>query len=251
MRPVHFHSCLSRRRLHLAAAGCTTLASLGLSGCQSITANSTEAAQVRVINVASGSPAMDVYLNGNATAYNLSSGTVTSYIPVVPGEARLSLYRANAAQTLVSTRTALGASRQYTVIVSNTLASLQENVYPDANAAASAGTLGVRLLHAAATVGHVDAYLVMGTGSLAGATLLARDLGYTGDGGYVNVPAGGSYTLMVVAAGVAPAATGAVLLSGVSVSGGSGAERTVVLGEVPQGRGKWLSALVLTDFDTP
>ena len=239
-----------RLRLRAAGAGLLGVSALGLSGCQSITADGPDAAQVRFVDASTDAPALDLYLNANGVAYNLSFGTVTSYVAAGPGEYHISANRANTGQALVNAKAALGATRQYTAVISNSVDNLQENVYPDAHAPAPAGTLAVRVLNAAASMGPVDVYLLPSGGSAAGSTPLARDLGYPGDGGYIDVPANGSYSVEVVPAGVAPAAGNGGLLSGVSVKGSSEAVRTVVLGDAPTGS-KGLNGFVLEDFDTP
>ncbi len=237
--------------LRALAAGGLCVAALGMSGCQSITADSAESAQVRFVDMSVDAPALDLYLNGNGAAYNLSFGTVTSYVAVSPGEYHINANRGSTAQALVNTRAALGGTRQYTAVVSSALGSLQETVYPDANAPAPAGMEAVRVLHAAADAGPIDVYLVPSTGSGTASTSLVRDLSYTGGGSYIDVPAAASYAVAVVPAGVTLAAANGGLLNGVSVNGASGAVRTIVLSETPQRSGKGLYGLVLNDFDTP
>ena len=223
----------------------------GLWGCQSIAADSTEAAQVRFVDTSVDAPGLDVYLNGNGTAYNLSFATVTSYIPVTPGDYKLSADRANSTQALVTAKAALGGTRQYTAVVSSALGSLQETVYPDANAPAPAGMISVRVLHAASGAGPLDVYLLPGSGNLATTAPLARGLGYTGNTAYVNVAASPVYTVVALPAGVPPTPAGAAtLLGGVSVVASAGAVRTVVISDPPNG-GKGLYGFVLKDFDTP
>lgn len=238
-------------RLRLVEVVCLGLAALGLAGCQSITADSPDAAQVRFVDASVDAPGLDVYLNGSGAAYNLSFATVTSYIPVTPGEYKLSASRANTAQALVTAHAALGGTRQYTAVVSNALGGLVETVYPDANAPAPAGMVSVRVLHAASGVGPLDIYLVPSSGTLATATPLIRDLAYTGAGAYVNLPANTAYTVAAVPTGVSPAPAGpSSLLSGVSVAGNSGAVRTVVISDA-QGNAKGLYGFVLKDFEIP
>ena len=233
------------------AAGVLCVAALGMSGCQSITADSAESAQVRFVDMSVDAPALDLYLNGNGAAYNLSFGTVTSYVAVSPGEYHINANRGATSQALVNTRAALGGTRQYTAVVSSALGSLQETVYPDANAPAPTGMEAVRVLQAAESAGPVDVYLVPSTGSGTASSLLVRDLSYTGSGPYVDVPAATSYTVAVVPAGATLAAANGGMLNGVSVNGASGAVRTIVLGETQQRGGKGLYGLVLNDFDTP
>lgn len=242
---------LTRQQFRLAGVAALCLVALGLTGCQNITADSPDAAQIRVVDTSVDAPGLDLYLNGNGTAYNLGFATATSYIPVTPGEYHISANRANTTQALVTARTTLGGSRQYTALVSSTLNNLQETVYPDANAPAPAGMISVRVLHAASGMGPIDVYLVPIAGSLATTAPLVRDLGYTNGAAYVNLPANTAYTVAAVPTGVHPATVGAsATLSNVSVSGASGAVRTVVISDAPAS-GKGLYGFVLKDFDTP
>ena len=227
---------------------------VGLSGCGSLTAASTEAAQVRFFDGSMDAPGLDLYMNGSGVAYNLSFGTVTSYVPVSPGETHIYANRANTSQALVTARAALGGARQYTAVVSNALGSLQETIYPDATTAAPAGMVAVRVLHAASESGPLDVYLLPGGGAggaLTAAVPVARDLGYLGAAGYVDVPLSAKYAIAVVPAGAPLTAGATTMLSGTSVTGASGAVRTIVLSDLPLAKGKGLDGFVLDDFDTP
>ena len=251
MHPFSASSKSRRFDRGLQLASVLLAGALGLSGCQSITADSLNAAQVRFVDASVDAPALDFYLNGGGSAYNLSFGTVTSYVAAGTGESRISANRANTAQTLASARASLVGTRQYTAVVSNTLGSLQETIYPDANAPAPAGMISIRILNEAAGLGPVDVYLVPNSGSLTTTAPLVRDLGYTGNGGYLDVPAGASYSVTVLAAGAATSSANGGLTSGVSVNGPSGAVRTVVLSDAQIATGKRLDGLVLDDFETP
>ena len=242
-------SFVPRRSIRLAGGGVLIFAAFAMTGCGGITADGVAAAQVRFVDTSGDAPAMDLYLDGSGAAYGLSFGTVTSYIPVSPGEVKLSAHRANTAQALVSAKTELAGTRQYTAVVSNMLGGLEETVYPDANGPAPAGNLAVRVLNEDAASGPLDVYLVQTASALSGAAPVVRELGYTASSGYVDVPAA-NYVVAVVSAGVLPNAANAVL-HGISVNGGSGAVRTLVLSGAPLGGGKGVTGFVLEDADTP
>ena len=222
---------------------------LGLAGCQGITANSPEAAQVRFVQASPDTPAVDMYFDGNGVAYNLSFGTVTSYVSLTPGEYRLSAHRGGTGQALVSGQTVLSASRQYTAVLSNTLGNLQETVFPDANTPAPPGTVAVRVIDEAVSSGPVDVFLVPPGGTLATASPLIRELGFGAAAAYEHVPADKTYTVALVSSGTA--SRKAAGLGNVTVSGASGAVRTIIISGNPANAGKALSPLVLSDYDAP
>ena len=239
------------RPLQITGALSSCIIAMGLAGCGSISSNSVDAAQVRFVNATGDAPAVDLYVNGVGAAYNLSSGTVTSYVAVSPGEYRISANRTNSSQVLVNAHATLGQTRQYTAVLSGGLSNLQTVIYPDANTSVPAGMLSVRVLNEAATMGPVDVYLVAGAGSISAATPTVRELGVAASTGYENLPAEKSYSVAVVPAG-GPATPGdSALLPGVSLSGGSGAVRTLVISDAVGSKSKSLTGFVLNDFDTP
>ena len=221
-----------------------------LSGCQSIVANTTEAAQVRFVDTSVDAPAMDLYVNGTGAAYNLEYGTSSSYVGVIPGTAQISAERANTGQVLINAHASLAGSHQYTAVVSNRLGSLQENIYPDALPPTIPGMLSVRVLNVADS-GPVDVYLVPGLNALPMASPIASNLSYTGEAGYVHLSANTSYTVVVFPAGAAPTAANAISVSGITVAGSSGAVRTLVLSDAAKIQGKAVFGFVLDDSEAP
>ena len=247
-----FVSCSNRRQASLRwlAAGALTAATLALAGCQSLTEGALDSAQVRFVDVSPGSPDMDLYVSGSGAAYNLGYGTVTSYVAVSPGASTISANRANTLQPLASVRATLNGSRQYTAVVSNSLGSLDETLYPDRSTPAPAGMIAVRVLNEATRGGPLDVYLVPGTGALATTAPVARDLGYSASSGYIELPASGSYSIMALPAGTASGPAASSLLSDVSLRASSRSVRTVVITDAPAGD-KGLSSFVLEDLDMP
>jgi hypothetical protein len=240
---------VGRASVRLLSGVALVCAPLGLSGCQSIVANTPDAAEVRFVDTSLDAPAVDVYVNGTGVAFNLGYATFSSYVPVTPGSSQISATKANTGQTLVAAHAALAGAHQYTAVVSNRLGSLEENIYPDVAPAVVPGTLSVRVLDAA-EAGAVDVYLLPPPGG-GQATAIAKNLGYPGDAGYEHIPAGVSYTVLAVPAGAAPTTANALAGSGVTVSGAPGAARTVVLSEAQRGEAKRMYAFVLDDFETP
>jgi hypothetical protein len=218
-----------RSKIRLAVV---LLASLTLTGCQSIELNANTAAQLRVINASPDSGGIDSYQNNSGLAYSLPFGTVTTYVPLAPGGYALSADKAGTRQTLASTNVVLAAGHQYTAVVGNVVGSLQQTLYVDQTQPAPSGEIAIRLLDQATRAGAVDVYLVPGTGRLAFTAPVATNLNFGSNSGYLSLPAG-TYALVVAPAGTSPTSSSATLLSGAQVGYASGAVRTVVLIDSP------------------
>lgn len=84
MRKASRKACFSPYPLRVRAL-LLGVSLLSMAGCAGVTANSPEAAQIRFVHASPEAPALDMYLDGDGAAYNLSFGTVTSYVSVSPG----------------------------------------------------------------------------------------------------------------------------------------------------------------------
>lgn len=216
-------------------------------GCGSIDVSGASVAQVRVIQASPDAPGLDVFQNATGIAYNLGFGTVTSYLQLASGASTLTASAADGGKTLVTSRPMLLPGRQYTAIIGNTAAGIQETVLPDQDTPAAAGKTAVRVVHEASHTGAVDVYLVPPSGKLLTTTPFLAKLSFGENHGYIEVPAG-TYAVVVVPAGTATIATTATLLTGAQLSYASGAARTVVLIEA-QGATSGVQTVVADDYD--
>lgn len=240
----------SKRRKLLLRAGWMTasLGSIAVAGCGSLTGSPAET-QVRFVDASADAPALDLYLNGAGAAYNLGYATFSSYVPVSAGSYQVSANRASTLQALATERASLLAGKQYTAVVGSRLGDLREHIYPDAVPVTVPGTLAIRVLNEMEG-GPVDVYLVANAGSLSSAVPLVTNLGYGANRGYLRLPANGSYVAYVVPAGSSPLTEGTVKVSGASVSGTSGAARTLILAESGAKDGRAVYGIVLEDAET-
>lgn len=196
-----------------------------LSGCQSISMNS---AQLRVIDASPDSGIIDSYQNSSALAYNLGFGTMTSYVPIVPGSSTLVAAKAGTRQTLVANSDTLLPGQQYTEIIGSSLVNLQQAVFLDQSTPAPSGQVALRFIHEASRSAAVDVYLVPKSGRLTTTSPLAIDLNFGNNSGYINIPEG-TYAINVVPTGTLPTPSTVTLLNGAQVAYPSGAVRTIVL----------------------
>jgi hypothetical protein len=205
--------------LRLAAV---VFAAASLSGCQSIDANN---AQLRVIDAAPDAGAIDAYQNKTGLAYNLSFGNETSYVAMTPGSYTLSADKASTHQMLVTTTSTLQAGHQYTEIIGNIAADLQQTLLQDKTTPAAAGQIEFRLVNQATHSGPVDIYLVASGGR---PTPLVTDLSFGKNSGYLGVPAG-TYAIDIVPTGTVLVSSTVTLQSGSQTEYLSGAVRTFIL----------------------
>jgi hypothetical protein len=235
------------------AASSLLLTTLALTGCGGINLTTNTIAQLRIINTSPDSGLIDAYQNNAALAYNLGFGTVTSYIAMSPGPYTLATARAGTRQTLTTAATTLAPGRQYTVLVGNIAAGLQQTVLLDQSQPAPAGEVSIRLIDEANRAGAVDVYLLPPHGHVGTAAPFASNLNFSANSGYINLPAG-TYALTVVPTGsqTTLSATPITLLSGPKVAYPSGAARTLILIDTPTDQNAshaTVQALTATDVD--
>ena len=196
-----------------------------LAGCQSIDMNSP---QLRVIDASPDAGILDTYQNNTALAYNLFYGTVTTYVPMVPGAYTLAADHAGTRQTLVSSNVNLLAGKQYTAIVGNIAAAMQQTILLDQSQPAAPGEIALRFVQQATRSGAVDVYLVPRSGRLANTSPIAVNMAFGAVSSYLTVPAG-TYAIDIVPTGTTLVSSTVTLLTGPQVDYASGAVRTVVL----------------------
>lgn len=235
-----------RWRLGAMAVGVTLLA-----GCQSLDMNPGSMAQVRVIAASPDTGSMDFYAGQTALAYSVDFGTASTYVPLAPGNMRLSATTANSSQMLVASNATLAPGRQYTAVVTNIAASLQETIFADETTPAPAGDVAVRVIDAATHAGGVDLYMVPEGGRLTATASMRTGLGFGASTGYMLVPAG-TYSLVVVPAGTAPTSQAVTLLIAPQTNYAAGAARTVVLVDRVSAQSRetpGIDEIVVNDYD--
>ena len=247
MLPNNFHPGRIAARLSAIA-----LALGALSGCQSVNINAGNVAQIRFIQASPDAPGIDFYANNTAEAYNVGFGYGTSYVPVVPGTYTISADHANTRTVLATAGQGMASGQQYTALVGDNLASLQETILTDQSTPAPSGEISVRLIDEATKVGAVDVYLVPSSGKLSTTALISNltALTFGTNTGYINIPAG-TYAIAVVPTGTVPVSTTVTLLSGPQVGYAGGAVRTVVLIDQIVTTTPGVAAFVAADYDSP
>lgn len=229
------------------AAGLAALLGM-LSGCQSITGNPT-LSQVRIVDASPDAPGIDVYQGSAVLAYNLGLGTVTSYVPIAPGTYSVMVDTAGTKQQLVTAAGTFLNNAQYTVLVGNYAATLQELILKDQSQPAPSGDISIRIIDQSVKTGAVDVYMVPSGSTLAAALPILTDISFNTNSGYMNIPAG-TYTLAVVPTGTKVSTATSTLYSGAAVSYPGGSARTLVLIDTVTTSIPGIQVVTANDYDT-
>jgi hypothetical protein len=237
---------LVRRAARLAALA----AGLGiLSGCQAIV-NSVPQSQVRIIDASPDAPGLDIYEGSTALAYNLGFGTLTSYIPLAPGNYTIAADTAGSRQGLTSSKATFLAAAQYTVLIGNDAASLQQLILTDQSQAAPSGQISLRFIDQATQIGAVDIYLVPAGQKLTAVTPVITGVVFNTNTGYLNIPTG-TYTLVMVPTGTIPNSATVATYTGSQVTYPGGSARTIILIDQQLLTTPGLQVISADDYDSP
>jgi len=213
-----------RKGLSLAMAGAMAVA---LTGCQGII-SSQSGSQVRIIDASPDAPGLDIYQNSSAIAYNLGFGTVTSYVPIDPGTYTTSATQSGTKQVLTSSKATFVTGAQYTVLIGNASASLQQLILKDQSQAAPSGQVALRFIDQATRISAQDIYLVPAGQKLTAVTPIYTNITFSINTGYLNIPTG-TYTLVMVPTGTVPASDTIATYTGAQVTYTGGSATTIIL----------------------
>lgn len=231
-------------RCFAAGAVCGLL--LSLSGCAMVP-GSPNVAQVRLIDASPDAGGLDVYQGNSAMAYNLRQGTITSYVPLAPGDYAMHVTGAGNRTRIASAAGTFLTSGQYTVLVGNSLNALTETILRDQTTAAPAGQVSLRVLDQATRAGAVDLYLVPLGVTVALVKPVLTNVAFGTNTGYFSEPAG-TYTIVAVPAGTAPATAG-TSYTGAALQYLSGSARSIVLIDTPAAGTPGLQVILTSDYD--
>jgi hypothetical protein len=221
-----------------------------LPGCQSIT-GSPNLSQVRIVDASPDAPGIDVYQGSAVLAYNLGLGTVTSYVPIAPGQYSIIVDTAGSRQQLVSASGTFLTNGQYTVLVGNYAATLQELILKDQSQPAPSGDIALRFIDQSVRAGALDLYLVPSGSTIATTRPVLTDITFNTNSGYMNIPTG-TYTLVAVPTGTVPstATPTSTLYTGAAVAYPGGSARTIVLIDTTVTTVPGIQVVTANDFDS-
>lgn len=213
-----------KKSASLAMAGIMTVV---LSGCQGIV-SSQSGSQIRIIDASPDAPGLDIYLNTSAVAYNLGFGTVTSYVPTELGTYNTLATQVGTKQILTTSKATFVTGAQYTILIGNVAASLNQLVLKDQSQAAPSGQIALRFIDQATRIAAQDIYLVPAGHKLTAVTPIYINITFSTNTGYLNIPTG-TYTLVTVPTGTVPASDTVTTYSGPQVTYTGGSATTIIL----------------------
>lgn len=224
------------------------LACLALSctGCGSLGgAAAAPSAQVRFIQVAPGTSALNTSVNGAGAAYGLTYESFTSYVPIPAGAALLRIDGAASGLEVLSAHESFIAGQPYTVVLLHGLGSLQERSFMDQDAPAPAGSVDLRIVNAVDASGAI-AVRITPTNQPESPALRTLSIAEGDASAYVRLPAGTTY--LITASGVLSSA--AHPFKPVAIKAISGAVRTVVFSGIDRAGAHPVLGFTLTDADS-
>lgn len=218
-----------------------------LTGCEGVTSSS-QAAQVRFIEVSADAPPLDLYQNSSAVLFGVGFGTASSYMPVAPGSYTYSVNATGMHQQLASVAATFAAGAQYTVMVVNPTSSLELTLLKDQSAPTPAGQVALRFVHQASRAGAVDLYLVPPGGTLTGTPALATNIPFGSSPTYLRAPRG-TYSLLAAPAGVPLTSSVIPLYTGTQSEYTPGSAHTIVLYDQPSVDTPGIQVLTANDIE--
>src|SRR6202453_1556287 len=235
---------LVRSAARVASAAATLVI---LTGCGAIVSSAPQS-QVRVVTVSPDAPRLDIYQDANPLAHNLGFGTVTSYIPISPGSGTIAANTAGTRQLLSISKPNFVASGQYTVLIGNAAANMQQITLTDQSQPAPAGEIALRFIDQATRVGATDVYLVPAGQKLTTITPLVTNLPFGGNTGYLNIPTG-TYSFVMLPTGTIPSSAIAAPYTGPQVTYSVTSAHTVILIDQQLHSTPGLQVIPASDFD--
>lgn len=222
---------------------------IALTGCQGLI-STPSSSQVRIIDVSAETPNLDVYQSHEALAYSLGFGTITSYVPVLPGTYTIAANSTGSAQVLSAAKETFLPSTQYTVLIGDGAARAQQLTLEDQNRPAAQGQIALRFIGEASRAGAVDIYLVPPRQTLTDARPIVTNVAFGANTGYLSAVAG-IYTIFMLPAGTVPSTTTIPVYAGTQVAYTEGSARTVILIDQRQISGYHLQIIAANDYDPP
>jgi PKD repeat protein len=206
--------------------------------------------QIRIVNASPDAPGLDIYQNSAIIARNLGFGTITSYVPVDPGTYTTATTVYGTKQTLSSSKTTFVTASQYTVLIGNVAASLQQLTLKDQSQPAPSGQIALRFIDQATRIAAVDIYLIPAGSKLTDVTPVYTDLTFGINTGYLNIPVG-TYSLVMVPTGTIPTSTTVLTYSGPQVTYTSSSASTVILIDQQLLTAPGLQVIIAPDYVSP
>lgn len=157
---------------------------VALLGVSAASAQSSEAAWVRIVHASPDAPAVDIWVNGEVAISGLAFGEATDYVELPGGDYDVAVTPegAGAEDAVIEATLTLENGMAYTVAAVGQVAEIEPLVLSDDLTAPADGTAHVRVVHASPDAPAVDV-------AVAGGPVLIENLEFKADSGYLPVDA--------------------------------------------------------------
>lgn len=203
-------------------------------------------ARIRVVHASADAPAVDVYANGGLVVEALPFKGSSSYLSVPPGTYEIQVRVAGTQTTVISQALTLSGGTDYTAMavgsVTDSPHHLQLIAFGDDLRPRNQNTIGLRVIHAAASAPAVDVYVGGPYAPVTGATPVLTSVPFGVGSGHLDVPVG-AYQGRVTVAG-----TKIIAIDTPVLREKGGAVRTLVAIDAPGG-GAPFEVIALVDRD--
>ncbi len=184
--------------LRAAALACVAL----LAACGSSSNNTPGQASVRVLNLTTDVPSIDLLANDTTLASAQGASAPSADALIDAGTYTMAVRRAGSATSLLSGSYSLGQDQHYLAVVWGRETALRLSTLPEDadNTAIGTGVARLRIFNATIDSGAVDVYLTTATADIAETTPLAANSTAGTIGAYKDISAG-TYRLRLTGAG--------------------------------------------------
>jgi hypothetical protein len=159
---------------------------------------SSETAQLRVFDAATGTPTLNILVDGATVANNLGYGSATAYLTVKSGSLHVQGVPLDGGSPVFDQTLSISANAHQTLLLTGTSSSIQSVVLTDDGTTNTTGDGHVRVFNASSTMGPSDTYIVGAGTSLVGAQPVTAGLAFGADTGYQLVAVGNYEVFLTV-----------------------------------------------------
>lgn len=152
--------------------------------------NNTHAPQLRVLHLSPDAPFVDVEIDGAAALEDVAYRQGSGFLAQSQGPLTLKVLAANTTTAVIDATLDLVTDTRYTVMAINQLSQIEPLVIEDDNVPPATGFSGLRVVHAAASVGLVDLYVTNPGANLNNQAPLLEDVPFRAVSDEIEVPAG-------------------------------------------------------------
>lgn len=169
----------------------------GFTGCGD---NNNNEARVRVFHASPDAPNVDVLINGGRILENVPYKGVSDFLGIDAGDTRVQVNVTGTDTSAIDTHAEFAEDTDYMIVAADKVAQITPLVFTADRSRPEAGSVKLRVLHAAASAPNVDVYVTAPDAGIANAQPVLSNVPFKVISDYLTVPAG-SYDVFVTLRG--------------------------------------------------